>query len=492
VATAPKACPRRVSGGADIARRRCPVAQPPTFWTIAATTLTACLIASPVGAAKIDTIEDQLRGLSIEDLANVEITSVFKRPEPVSKAPAAVYVISNEDIRRSGAVTLPEALRLAPNLNVVRQNNGSYAIAARGFNDFSAGNRTGNKLLVLIDGRSVYTPLFSGVFWEEQDVMLEDVERIEVVSGPGGTLWGANAVNGVINVITKRSQSTQGALASTYYGTTARGSAARYGGKIADIWTYRGYGMEFDKDYTTNRFGGSNADNYHGARGGFRTDATAGANSMTLQGDLYHHPVDNGGGMKGHNILGRLGHSFDNGSTAEVQAYADYSERTSPGVFNSLGTYDVQGQYSFTPLENHQIILGGGHRINEDEFTNTSNSFVLVPQSRTLNLTNAFIQDTVAVTDDLRFTLGTKMEYSDYSGLQHLPSARLAWSVTDDTLLWTAVSRAVRSPNRIERELIAPGIVLAAPDFASEKVIAYEVGPRTAVGTDDPLGISFL
>jgi iron complex outermembrane receptor protein len=223
-----------------------------------------------------------LSALSLEELTNIEVTSVSRRAERLSDAPASVYVITNEDIRRSGATGLAEALRLAPNLQVARVNTGQYAISARGFN-----NGIGNKLLVLIDGRTVYTPLFSTVNWDSQYVMLEDVERIEVISGPGATLWGANAVNGVINVITRSAQSTQGALAAVGAGNRENSAAARYGGKLGPDGYYRVYGMGGNRENSVRANGSAVPDGWSNAQGGFRADWGNTSRGFTLQGDIY-------------------------------------------------------------------------------------------------------------------------------------------------------------------------------------------------------------
>jgi iron complex outermembrane receptor protein len=427
--------------------------------------------------ATVPSIEE-LKHLSIEDLLDIEITSVSKRAEPLSKAAASVFVITRDDIRRSGAVNLPEALRLAPNLVVQHADSGQYAITARGFNDYSATNRTSNKLLVLIDGRSVYTVLHGGVFWHEHQVMLDDIERIEVISGPGGTLWGANAVNGVINVITRNSKDTQDGLANVRYGTLDRTASVRYGAKIGDNATLRVYGQGYDYGPNRSPSGGSFHDGFHGVQTGFRSDMDGGGDTATVQGDIYRSPIDADGQLNGGNLLGRLTHSLEKGSVVEVQGYFDRAERTAPGVADSSDTYDLQVQHTFSPASAHEVIWGGGHRVYDNEFLNTSNAFVFDDPKEVTHLSNVFAQDTIDILDDLKLTLGTKLEYSKMGGFDYLPSARLAWEVTDSTLLWAAVSRSVRRPTRLERELVAPGIILAASDYASETVVSYEVGYR--------------
>jgi iron complex outermembrane receptor protein len=437
----------------------------------------------PVMAA---TLEDLSR-LSIEDLANIEVTSVSKRPEPLSKAAASVYVITGDDIRRSGVTSLPEALRLAPNLEVARVGASSYAISARGFNRFEVSN----KLLVLIDGRTVYSPLHAGVFWDTPNVMLEDIDRIEVISGSGGTLYGANAVNGVINVITKSSADTKGGLASAQFGDVDRSGALRYGGSLGARGSYRVYGLGFQRGHTVHADGTSTGDDWAARQGGFRTDWHTFGNAFTVQGDIFSDPFDSGGRATGGNILARWTHTLSADSAVDVQTYYDKVERNTPGVFDSLETADFQVQHNFSWGDAHKIVWGGGYRVLQDQFINTLNGFVLVPDSRTLTLGNVFAQDAISLADDLKLTLGTKLEDSSYTGFEYMPDARLGWEVTDSDFLWASVSRSVRTPSRIERELQFPGVLLPAPNFRSEKLIAYEVGYRGQLSPDALASVSF-
>lgn len=446
----------------------------------ARTSLLLLAALAPFGAlAAPKTSVEDLRSLSIDELANLEITSVSKRTERLSQAPAAVYVITGEDIRRSGAISLPEALRLAPNLQVARLTSQSYAISARGFNSLQASDR----LLVLIDGRSVYTPLHAGVFWDQQQVMLDDIERIEVISGPGGTLWGVNAVNGVINVITKHSRDTQGGLASTSIGNIDQSGALRYGGKIGDNATWRAYGLGTGFGETVDRADKGRHDGWTNRQGGFRSDFASGASSYTVQGDVFDNPIESGS-ISGGNVLGRWSHQLSETSSLELQAYYDQVDRRATGLTDSLDTFDLQGQHSFRIGDAHQIVWGAGYRVHRDRFDNRQNIFVLRPISDTLQLGNVFAQDSIALTDDLTFTLGNKFEYSSLtSEIEYLPSARLAWRVNDNAMFWGAVSRAVRTPSRIDLSLQAPGLFGPSPDFHSEKLIAYELGFR---GRPDP------
>ena len=451
-------------------------------WAIAASLVSP----QPARAARPQTLED-LKQLSIEDLANVEITSVFKRPEPISKAPAAVYVITGEDIRRSSATTLPEALRLAPNLQVARRNAQAYAISARGFNSVEASV----KMLVLIDGRSIYTPLFGGVIWDQHNVPLEDIERIEVISGPGGTLWGANAFNGVINVITKSAAQTQGGLASVHAGNLERGALARYGGKLGETGAWRAYASGFEQDETLTTTGIGADDDWSNRQTGFRADWGSQADAFTLQGDLFDNRLRPGDGVGG-NLLGRWTRRLGDGSQLEAQAYYDMVDRSAPGVRDELQVFDAEAQHSLRRGARHEVVWGGGLRHVQDEFVNRLNAFVLTPQSDEIILANVFAQDTFAIDDDLRLTAGLKIEYSSYTDFEYLPSVRLAYDLSETSLLWSAVSRAVRTPARFDRDLNAAGILEPATGFQSEEVIAYEAGWRGQPTPQTSLSVSLF
>ena len=458
----PAACVRRP---ARALRRAC----------AALVVVAAALPAAYAGAQTLRELGD----LSIEQLSQVEITSVSKRAEPLSQAAAAVYVITSEDIRRSGATSLAEALRLAPNLEVARVDAQTYNISSRGMNSVNASN----KLLVLIDGRSIYTPFFSSVFWDQQDVVLDDVDRIEVVSGPGGTLWGSNAVNGVINVITKSSKATQGGLVDLRGGDFVRRGAARYGGKLGEAGTWRAYALGYSEGDTRAPGGASARDGWRGQQAGFRSDLATPGNTYTFQGDAYQNLVDFPGGKRsGANLLGRWTRALARGSLA-LQAYYDQQDRdvrasTGGGSFERTRTFDIEFEHTMS-LGRHEIVWGAGHRSWRDRFTNDANPFVLTPAAETLNLSNVFAQDTIALRDDLKLTLGSKFEYSTFSGFEAMPNVRVGWQVNDDHFVWAAISRAVRPPSRVERDLTAPGIVNPSPAFESEKLVAYEAGWRT-------------
>lgn len=439
------------------------------------------------------TAPKDLAELSLEELMNVEVTSVSKKAERLSDAAAAVFVITRDDIRRSGYTSIPEILRLAPNLQVARVDSSQYAITARGFN-----STTANKLLVLIDGRTVYTPLFSGVFWDAQDTLIEDIERIEVISGPGGTLWGSNAVNGVINIITRQSKDTTGGLVTFGGGTDELGGGARYGAKLGENATYRIYGKGFGRDNTVNGRGISAQDSWKKGQAGFRTDWGKGNDALTLQGDGYTGSIDQAGddkSLSGVNLLARWNRTLQDGSALQVQGYYDKIHRAYPRTFSeTLDTYDIDAQHRFRLGASHEIVWGGGYRLMQDRVTN-SPTLAFLPERKNLRLANGFIQDSIALRERLQLTVGAKVENNSYTSLEVQPSARLAWKFRDDQLLWSAVSRVVRTPSRLDRELFAPGTppfttLAGGPDFRSEKLIAYEIGYRAQPTSRSSLSIS--
>ena len=443
--------------------------------------VSSALLASAAAGAQTMRVAD-LADLSIEELGNIQITSVSRHAERLSDAPAAIFVITGEDIRRSGVTRLPEALRLAPNLEVARVSASSYAISARGFN-----STTANKLLVLIDGRTVYTPLFSGVFWDAQDVMLEDVERIEVISGPGATLWGANAVNGVINVITRRASDAQGAFAYAQSGNLERGYGARYGGAEGNV-SYRAYGRVFDVFNTSTADGATVSDGWSKAQAGFRADWGTAANGFTLQGDGYRGPLDQvsdpNAHISGANLLARWNRDLAGWGSLQVQANVDQTERDIPGVFGEhLNIFDFEFQHGLNAIRGHRLTWGGGYRYGYDHVSNSA-VLAFLPANQRMRWANVFAQDEIALQENLRLTLGAKFENNYYTGTEPLPSARLAWKPEPQRLVWGAVSRALRAPSRIDRDFfVGPPLQLnGGPDFVSEVVKVFEIGYR-----DQPL-----
>ena len=422
----------------------------------------------------------ELADLSLEQLANVTVTSASRRAEPLIDAPASIFVITAEDIRRSGATTLPEALRLAPNLQVVRGDSNQYVISARG-GLFG----TANKMLVLVDGRTIYTPLFAGVFWDAQATMLEDIERIEVISGPGGTLWGTNAVNGVINIITRSAQRTQGALVSTIAGGSQRRVNARWGENNGANGAWRTYAIYDNRNGGELANGASAHDASERWQAGFRADWDRGKGATTLQGDLYRANVDNLGGprdLSGGNLRGRWTHTLGEGSELVAQAYVDRADRRHEGSFEeSLTTAEVELQQALRYGRGSLFVWGGAWREARDRTTPTP-VLGFIPADATLRMGSLYAQDEHALSDALRATFGLRAEHNGYTGLEWLPSARLAYLPASGHLLWTAVSRAVRSPSRLDRDLVVPAtppFVVADNDtFRSEIADVVEVGWR--------------
>ncbi len=449
-----------------------------------------------------------LTELSLEELLNVEVTSVTKQAQPLSQTAAAIFVLTQEDIRRSGATSIPEALRMVPGLQVARLDSSKWAISARGFN-----GRFANKLLVLIDGRTVYTPLFSGVYWDVQDILMEDIDRIEVIRGPGAALWGANAVNGVINVITKKAKDTQGGLVVGGAGTEERGfTGIRYGSKLSDSTHIRAYGKFFARDDQATATGDPATDPWHQARGGMRVDhSAANGDLLTLQGDFYQGEYrervtaptlttpfsstsDLKGQITGGNLLGRWTHEISSTSGFTLQLYYDRSERATPQLAEKRDIADVDYQHHLTLGTQHHIVWGLGYRFTNDQLTN-SQTIQFSPFSRVLNLWSGFVQDEITIVPKtVALTLGSKIEHNDLTGLVVQPNGRLRWTPTDHQTVWASVSRAVRTPSRAEDDvrinqttappsgstggLPAQAALIGTRGYGNEKTLAYELGYR--------------
>jgi len=433
---------------------------------------------------------EALKKLSIEELMNLQVTSVSKRPERLSQTASAIQVITQEDIRRSGASSLGEALRLASNLQVAQVDSRQWAISARGFN-----STTANKLLVLIDGRTVYTPLFSGVFWDVQEVPLADVDRIEVISGPGATLWGANAVNGVINVITKDAKDTQGLLLSGGGGTEQRGfGTVRYGGALGSTARARIYGRGFGRDATALPSGQDGADDWHLWQGGVRMDwDPSDVNRVTLQGDLYDgrigQPSPAGDiAVSGGNVMAKWSRTISEKSSLAAQLYYDRTHRDIPGIFaEDLDIYDVDVQHQARLGARHGVVWGLGYRLINDRVVNSA-ALAFLPGHVARQWFTGFVQDEIAlVPNRLHVALGTKIEHNDYTGFEIQPSGRVNWRLSPSGTLWAAVSRALRTPSRIDRELFArisaASFLAGGPGFHSEEELAYELGYRHQQGS---------
>jgi iron complex outermembrane receptor protein len=438
-----------------------------------------------------------LKELSVEQLMDIEVTSVSGHAEKLIDAASAIQVVTGDDIRRFGATTLPEALRLAGNLDVAQKNSHDWGISARGFNTELA-----NKLLVLMDGRTLYTPLFSGVAWNVQDYLLQDLERIEVISGPGATLWGSNAVNGVINITTKSAKNTQGLFLEGGGGTDPeRFFAGRYGGELAPGVFFRVYGKYSKHGEGVFANGAAARDDWDRGQGGFRVDAvTSAENNLTLQGDYYSGTSSSTLGdieSDGSNLLGRWQRSTGTDSEMTFQAYYDRTHVDQPvGAFvvngtvfapagrfaDDLSTYDLDFQHRFSLGNMHHLMWGLGFRATDDRVKNAP-ALGFFPTQQRHDLTSGFLQDELVFSERVSLTLGSKFEHNDYTGLEIEPSIRLQVNFAPGQMIWSAISRAVRTPSRIDRDLSQPAppsfvLLRGSPDFQSEEVTAYELGYR--------------
>lgn len=429
-----------------------------------------------------------LKRLSLEELFDLEVTTLSTKPEPLSEAAAAIKIVTGDDIRRMGALNLPEALRYVPGVEVARVDSRQYAITARGFNGTIA-----NKLLVLLDGRSVYTPLFSGVFWDAQDAFLEDVDQIEIIRGPGATVWGANAVNGVINVLSKPARETQGLLVTGGGGNTEQGfGGIRYGASLGSNGFFRVYGKGFDRGASLLPDGREARDEFTMGQGGFRADWTPSEPmALTLQGDLYAGSIDqlatDDADISGGNVVARMNRRFADGSDLNLSAYYDRTNRTIPGSFEEdLDTYDVTLRHRFAPGGNSDLVWGLGYRQSFDRIRN-SPAFAFLPEHLTRRVFSGFVQDEVAFADRrFLWTLGSKVERNDYTGVAYQPSTRFAWTPKKNQTVWGAVSRALRAPSRIDHDFYAPAsppyFLAGGPGFDSEVLRAFELGYRVQGG----------
>jgi len=452
--------------------------------------------------------------MSLSELLDTEVTSVSKTSESRHDAAAAIYVITQADIQRSAANSIPDLLRTVPGINVARIDSNKWSITARGF-----GGAFANKLLVLIDGRSVYTPYFSGVYWDMRDAMLEDVDRIEIIRGPGGALWGANAVNGVINIVTKKVSDTQGGLLSVGAGNEEQAfGSLRYGWSNVDEDTfYRIYTKVVSRD-TGGEIGsnGQGDDDWVSGRLGFRMDKTLANNdTLTIQGDYFDNQSDSTLGLsdfgtmipflmtdeidsRGWNILGRWNRQLSDDSSIQLQGFWDYYEREDAIHGEKRHTWDLEFQHSFKPDERNQIVWGVGYRGTESDHHNTVYLGV-EPTSLSQSIFNVFLQDQIEITDTLKLTLGTKVEHNGYTGIEIQPNIRVAWTPTEKYTFWASVSRAVRTPNESENYLsplaniTSSGIiafVYGDRDAKSEELISVEGGFRATLSEKTALDVS--
>jgi iron complex outermembrane receptor protein len=428
----------------------------------------------------------------LQQLSDLEVTSVSKAPESLHQASASIYVITHEEIMHSGASSLMEALRLAPNLLITQVSASNYTISARGFGGNPQAQNFSNKLLMLIDGRSVYTPLYSGIYSDAQDVPLEQVDRIEVISGPGATLWGANAMNGVINVITRASYLTQGTQVDALAGNSVQELNVNYGGRVAGDLTYRVYALGFRRASEDTQDGASAHDAWSKEQGGFRIDWSTDQNSVTLQGDAYRaaeqEAMSSDGSISGANVLSRYQFHTEH-SEIQIQAYVDQTQRFGPpgsggGGGFVLHTYDVEIQQSLEAGSHQRIIWGVGERVNSYAITSQT-ELIFEPEQRALTLGDAFIQDTLALASNLNVTAGFKMEDDPYWGWSPLPDARISWQLSQRASLWAATSKAIRSPTPFDDDVVekqgSTVFLTGNGQFRPEQVTAYESGARLDV-----------
>ncbi len=447
------------------------------------------LLIAPLPAHSVMDLAD----LSIEELSQVTVTSVSRRAQPLSLTASAVQVITADDIRRSGATRIPEALRLASNLQVAQITSDSWAISARGFNSSLA-----NKMLVMVDGRSVYSPLFAGTFWETIEVPLFDIDRIEVVSGPGGALWGANAVNGVINIITRSAADTQGFKVRGGAGDEVHAlGSIRYGGAVGDALHYRAYAKYVDRDGVQLATGADAPNDWRIGQTGFRMDWRASqADTFTLQGDVNEADMEQAprdAQSRARNVLARWSRALSEHSALQVQTYYDYTYRSFPGRYaDQLETFDVELQHDFRAAERHHLVWGLTFRRIEDDFRNAL--FRLQPANVQQDRWGGFINDEIELVDDTWFfTVGAKLEDNEYTGTEWQPSAGVSWRYTPNALLWSRMSRAVRTPSRIDRHLdnrTSTPFTLGSAQFESEELLSHELGWKTPLPLNTQLSLA--
>ncbi len=447
-------------------------------------------------------VTSELIQMDLDELMDIEVTSASKKLEKLSSVPAAIYVLTQEDIRRSGHTSIAELLRMVPGVQVARVSANRWAITSRGFAGVFS-----NKLLVLLDGRSVYTPSFAGVYWDVLDTVLDDIKRIEVIRGPGAALWGANAVNGIINIITKDASNTQGGLINAGSGSQLDFGSIRYGANLGKNAHYRVYFKGFNQDSFIEKSGEDAEDTWQLRQAGFRLDwSISEMNSLTFQGDQYVgtiggkavvnpfflSPEVKDDDILGKNLMVRWQHRFSTTSEMTIQLYHDQFERNDIDGFGELrNTFDLDFQHAFTIGEHQEIIWGFGYRTTRDNFR-VIPIVGFFPDHREDTLRSAFIQDEITLLDNqLRFTMGTKYEYNDYTGSEFQPSVRLLWTPAPTHVFWAATSRAVRSPSRNEADIQVNVLAFPIPngstgivrlegdqDVTSEELLAYEAGYR--------------
>ncbi|WP_269617917.1 TonB-dependent receptor plug domain-containing protein [Zhongshania sp. BJYM1] len=454
-----------------------------------ATLFAQSALAESISSMQLARVDD-LANLSLESLMNIDVVSVSKRSEPLQRSPAAVFVLDSSSIIRSGVKNIPEALRLIPGLQVARVDSNSWAVTARGFNA-SAG---ADKLEVLMDGRSLYSPVYSGVFWDAQDTLIEDIARIEVIRGPGASLWGSNAVNGVVNIVTKTAAETQGGFEQLGGGGEFEGfSSFRYGGKLGEKGHYRLYAKTIHNAAQEIAAPGDAADSSKSNQVGFRTDLKLNEiDSLTIQGDLHRGTAANPNTSKdeftsGYNLISRWSRRYDDNSDTELQLYYDQTSRNNRINFaEDRNTFDVEIKHRFALGERQNFVLGGGYRSTEDDIEDVNPFLVkFIPSSRKDETLDIFAQDQIDLIENiLHLTLGAKFEKNDYTGAEFQPSARLSYIFNQRNTFWGAVSRAVRIPNRIDHTVsLFNGQITGDDHFTAEEVVAYEMGYRAILTT---------
>ncbi|MEW6267816.1 MAG: TonB-dependent receptor [Thermodesulfobacteriota bacterium] len=475
------------------------------------------VLASPLATRGEEALFDadrsatDLTELTLEELMGIEVTSVSRKVEKRSEAASAVYVLTAEDIRRAGVTNIPDALRLVPGVQVAQITSNQWAVGIRGF-----ASRLARSVLVLIDGRSVYDPLFAGTYWEVQDTLLDDVERIEVIRGPGGAVWGANAVNGVINIITKNARDTQGAFLTGGGGNYERGFAAiRYGDRLGEDFYYRGYAKLLDRAPGFDR-SGNDFDAWWFAQQGFRIDwLVSPRDTLQIQGDAYLGELgqrvgivefeppflrvaDEDAKVSGADLLARWGRTLGRASELALQVYYDNTYRREPNFAETRNTFDIDFQHRIALRWRQDFQWGLEYRLTADD-TGSVPGVDFVPSSRADNLFSAFLQDEIELIDGLRLTVGSKFEHNDYSGFEVQPNVRLLWLADSRQSVWGAISRAVRTPSRVEHDLLllSSGVfadriaaLVGDSSFDSEKVIAYELGYRVQAAASVFVGVS--
>ncbi len=444
------------------------------------------VLPSLLSASESELEATEVFSMSLEELLDIEVDIASRHSEKIFETPSAVYVITSEDIRRSGISRIPELLRLVPGFTVSQIDGNTWSIGSRGFKDSH-----GDKLLVLMDGRSIYSPLFGGVYWDVQDYVLEDIERIEVIRGPGATMWGANAVNGVVNIITKHSNDTEGGLAVAGAGTNQDYLAVgRYGDWINDKCSYRLYGKNNKRNKNVYENGQDASDSTDIPRLGFRLDwAKDGQNSFNVQGDYYDGTRDlnkwqEEEDVSGTNIMVKWDHSISSLSALTLQLYYDRTERHSLVIGQDRDTYDIDFKHNFA-VQRNELVWGVAYHYTSDQIDNDRIT-TLMPDSRSDKLFSAFLQDKIGVTDNLWLTVGCKIEENDYTGFEYQPSVKMMWVANQCHSSWASISRAVKTPDRIDHDfdilmaMVGPFALRAEGNdqMYAETMIAYEVGYR--------------